>query len=116
MSDKIYKKIEVVGTSNVSIEAAVNRAIAGTAKTVRNLRWFEVDEIRGSISGDQVDEWQVALKLGFTVDETDESLPASTIEIDELAQRGTAPGHRQNCLMIILLPSRAVTVTRCECQ
>ena len=46
MSEPIYKKIELVGTSDVSIESAVNNAIAVSNKSVRNLSWFEVDEIR----------------------------------------------------------------------
>lgn len=70
MSEHTYKKIEVVGTSEVSIEAAVNNAIAASNKTIRNLRWFEVEEVRGSVKDGQVDEWQVAVKLAFTIEES----------------------------------------------
>jgi dodecin len=68
MNEPTYKKIEVVGTSDVSIEGAVNNAIAVTEKTIRNLRWFEIGEIRGSIENGQVNQWQVGLKLAFTID------------------------------------------------
>lgn len=62
MSTTVYKKIELTGTSTTSIEDAVNAAIARSAKTVRNMRWFEVVEIRGTINTDSVREWQVTLK------------------------------------------------------
>jgi flavin-binding protein dodecin len=69
MSDPIYKKIEVIGTSTNSMEEAVQNALARASKTVRNMRWFEVVETRGSIKDGQVDRWQVTVKVGFTLEE-----------------------------------------------
>lgn len=68
MSDHIYKKIELVGSSATGIEDAVNNAVNRAAKTVRNMRWFEVGEIRGHIDGNKIDHWQVTVKVGFTLD------------------------------------------------
>jgi hypothetical protein len=70
MSDnKVFKLIELTGTSSTSIEDAANAALAKAAKSVRNLRWFEVTEIRGAINDDQVAQWQVTLKAGFAVED-----------------------------------------------
>jgi flavin-binding protein dodecin len=69
MSDHIYKKIELVGSSSKSIEDAVNNALAKAAKSLRNLRWFEVVETRGQIEGSKVAHWQVTIKIGFTLDD-----------------------------------------------
>jgi dodecin len=69
MSDRIYKKIEVVGTSEASLEDAIQSAIETSAKTVRNMRWFEVVETRGRIEDQTVVEWQVTVKIGFSVEE-----------------------------------------------
>jgi flavin-binding protein dodecin len=69
MSDHVYKKIELVGSSPVSIEEAANNALARAAQTIRNMRWFEVTETRGHIADGKVDHWQVTLKVGFTLDE-----------------------------------------------
>lgn len=69
MSDHIYKKIELVGSSSKSIEDAVNNAIAKAAKSLHNLRWFEVVETRGQIEGSKVAHWQVTIKIGFTLDD-----------------------------------------------
>ena len=68
MSDHVYKKIELVGSSPTSIEAAVQNALARAAQTVRNMRWFEVVETRGHIADGQIEHWQVTVKIGFTLD------------------------------------------------
>jgi flavin-binding protein dodecin len=69
MSDHIYKTIELVGSSAISVEDAVRNAVAKASQTVRNLRWFEVVETRGHIEGSKVAHWQVTLKLGFTLED-----------------------------------------------
>jgi flavin-binding protein dodecin len=68
MANHIYKKIEITGSSETSIEDAVQNAIAHAAKTVRELRWFEVVETRGHIVDGKVEHWQVTIKIGFTLD------------------------------------------------
>lgn len=69
MSHHVYKKVELVGSSPVSIEDAVSTAIARAGKTLRNMRWFEVVDTRGQIVEGKVAHWQVTLRVGFTVDE-----------------------------------------------
>jgi flavin-binding protein dodecin len=69
MSEHVYKSIELTGSSKDSIEDAVSTAVSRAAKTIHNLRWFEVSEIRGQIEGDAVAHWQVKMKVGFTLDE-----------------------------------------------
>jgi flavin-binding protein dodecin len=68
MDDHIYKLIEITGTSTASSDDAIRAAIEKAARTVRELRWFEVTEVRGDISDGQVGHWQVTLKIGFTLD------------------------------------------------
>ena len=69
MSDHVYKKIELVGSSPTSIEEAVANALARAGQTVRNMRWFEVIETRGHIAEGKVDHWQVTVKIGFTLED-----------------------------------------------
>ncbi|TLU88632.1 MAG: dodecin domain-containing protein [Chlorobium sp.] len=69
MSSHIYKKIEVVGSSQTSIEEAVNNAVAKAAESVRNMRWVEIVETRCHIEEQKVVYWQVTVKIGFTLDE-----------------------------------------------
>jgi flavin-binding protein dodecin len=69
MSDPVFKKIEVTGCSDDGIEDAVQTAIARASKTVRNMRWFEVVEIRGTVDDDEVDQWQVTVKIGFRLED-----------------------------------------------
>jgi len=68
MSHHTYKKIEIIGTSTLSIEDAINNAIGQAAGTVRGLSWFEVVETRGTIGEGHVTHWQVTVKIGFTID------------------------------------------------
>jgi flavin-binding protein dodecin len=69
MSDHIYKKIELVGSSPNGFEEAVKNALARAEKTVRNMRWFEVAETRGYIENGKISHWQVTLKIGFTLED-----------------------------------------------
>ena len=73
MSDHIYKKIELVGSSTTSIEDAINNALQRAGQTVREMQWFEVAEIRGNIGDDNVAHYQVTLKIGFTISDTKEA-------------------------------------------
>lgn len=69
MSDHIYKVIELAGSSETSLEDAIEGAVAKASESVRNLRWFEVNEMRGQIEDGQVAYWQVVLKVGFTIED-----------------------------------------------
>ena len=69
MSEHVYKKIEIVGSSPKGMEDAVHNALSRASKTIRNMRWFEVTETRGYIDAGKVDHWQVTLKIGFTLEE-----------------------------------------------
>ncbi len=68
MSNHIYKKIELVGSSPESIEDAVKNALSKASKSLRNVRWFEVIETRGHIEDGKLGHWQVTIKVGFTLD------------------------------------------------
>ena len=67
MANHVYKIIELTGSSPKSMEDAVQNAVVKAAKTVENMRWFEVTNTRGHIEGGKVDHWQVTIKIGFTI-------------------------------------------------
>ena len=69
MPDHIYKSVELTGSSSTTIEDAVRNAVTRASKTLHNLRWFEVTQIRGGIEDQSVGHWQVTMKVGFTLDE-----------------------------------------------
>ncbi len=69
MSDHVYKMLELTGTSHHSIEEAVNHAIGKASKSVRRMGWFQIVETRGSVKDGKVDQWQVTLKIGFTLED-----------------------------------------------
>jgi flavin-binding protein dodecin len=68
MSDHVYKKIELVGSSASGIEDAVANAVARAGESVRNMRWLEVVETRAHIQDGKIAHWQVTVKIGFTLE------------------------------------------------
>lgn len=67
--DHVYKSIELTGSSSVGVEEAVQNAISKASKSLHNLRWFEIVNVRGDISNGVVSHYQVTMKVGFTLDE-----------------------------------------------
>ena len=68
MSDHVYRLSEIVGSSPNSVDEAIRTAIAKAAQTVRNIEWFQTEEIRGQVVDGAVAYFQVRLKVGFRVD------------------------------------------------
>ena len=69
MSQHVYKKLEIVGSSPDGVEDAVRNAVSRSSKTIRNMRWFEVTETRGYINEGKIAHWQVTLKIGFRLED-----------------------------------------------
>ena len=65
---KTYKLVTVVGTSEESVEKAIDSAVSDASSSIRNLGWFEVSEIRGRIQDGEVAEYQVKVEVGFRVE------------------------------------------------
>jgi flavin-binding protein dodecin len=65
----VYRKTELVGTSTVGFDDAVNGAVRRAQKTLRNVQWFEVREQRGKLTGSTI-EYQVTIELGFALEDT----------------------------------------------
>lgn len=71
MSDNTYRIIEIVGTSPDGVDAAIRNGLSRAAKTMRSLDWFEVESIRGHMTGETVGHFQVTLKVGFRLDDVE---------------------------------------------
>jgi len=65
---KVYRKTEIVGTSNESMEEAITIALERAQRTLRNVQWFEVTEQRGAVVDGQI-EFQITLEIGFELEE-----------------------------------------------
>ena len=67
-NDRVYKKVDIVGVSSGSIEAAIEAALAKARSSLDKLSWFEMQDVRGHIGSDgKVSEYQVVLKIAFEV-------------------------------------------------
>ena len=69
MADSIYSISEIVGSSTDGIDDAIRGAVARASKTLHNLDWFEVTNMRGRIDDAGLSHFQVTLKVGFRLDE-----------------------------------------------
>ena len=67
MDNHVYKIIELVGTSPDGVGEAVENALQRAGETIRNIRWFETTNIRGSVENGKVKQFQVSVKVGFTL-------------------------------------------------
>jgi dodecin len=68
MPDKTYKIVEVVGVSEESIDQAVRNALTKASQTLRNIDWFEVKNVRGSVSQNGAPTFQVEVRIGFRLE------------------------------------------------
>jgi dodecin len=66
--DHVYKTIEITGTSTTTEEHAIQHAVAKASQSIRHMRWFQVVETRGAIEEGKVSQWQVTLKIAFTLE------------------------------------------------
>jgi flavin-binding protein dodecin len=69
MSEHVYKSVELTGSSKTSSDDAIRRAIERASDTIRNIRWFQVCDVRGHVEDGKVAHWQVTLKIGFSLDD-----------------------------------------------
>lgn len=69
MSNRTYRVTEIVGTSNQGITEAVQNGVSRAGQTLRHLDWFEVVGIRGHIQDDEVQHYQVTMKIGFRLED-----------------------------------------------
>jgi flavin-binding protein dodecin len=67
MPDHVYRIIEVAGSSENSIEEAIQSAVGRASQTLRGISWFEVLQTRGQVDGGKLN-YQVVLKVGFTLE------------------------------------------------
>ena len=69
MTDHVYRIIEVAGSSEESIEGAIQNAVGRASRTLRQIGWFEVVQTRGHVENGEVAHYQVVLKVGFTLED-----------------------------------------------
>lgn len=68
MPNRVYKKVELVGTSTTGIEDAIQNAVATASETLKHIDWFEVSEVRGHVADGAVAHYQVVIKVGFRLE------------------------------------------------
>jgi flavin-binding protein dodecin len=72
MSQHIYRVTEIVGSSHEGVDDAIRNGIGRAARTLRQLDWFEVTQVRGHIVDGAIEHYQVGMKLGFRLEDTED--------------------------------------------
>ena len=67
--DNVYRMIELAGSSETSVEDAIQTAITKANEDLRHIRWFQISEIRGHVEDGKVAHYQVTMKVGFTLED-----------------------------------------------
>lgn len=69
MSEHTYRVTEIVGSSPEGVDAAIRNGIERASRTLRELDWFEITQVRGHIENGEIGHYQVGLKVGFRLEE-----------------------------------------------
>jgi len=71
MSDHVYRVVEIYGSSPDGLDTAIRNGVHRAGRTLRNVDWFEVTEIRGHLQDGDIADWQVGVKVGFRIEDAD---------------------------------------------
>lgn len=78
MSQKVFKGVEIVGTSDQSFSHAIEVAVERARQTLRELSWFVVEEMRGGLQQGRL-EYQVTLRVFFKLESQDSADSGGTL-------------------------------------
>jgi flavin-binding protein dodecin len=63
----VYKYIDIVGTSDTDISAAVDNAFKEASSTVKNIKWGELGRVTFRVEEGKKMEYQAEVRIGFEV-------------------------------------------------
>jgi flavin-binding protein dodecin len=64
----VYKYIDIVGTSSIGVDDAVNNAFKEASETVKNIQWGEMGRVTFRLDESQKLEYQAEVRIGFKVE------------------------------------------------
>lgn len=69
MSDSVYKRIELVGTSEKSWEDAARKAVERASESLRDLRIAEIEKLDMQLEDGEVRAYRALVKVSFKYEE-----------------------------------------------
>ena len=63
----VYKYIDIVGTSDTDISAAVDNAFKEASNTVKKIKWGELGRVTFRVEEGKKMEYQAEVRIGFEV-------------------------------------------------
>ena len=101
MNGHVYGLSEIVGTSTQGVDDAIRVGVQRAARTLRDLDWFEVTDIRGHLVDGEIEHFQVTLKVGFRMEDPKALTPSRQLGAGQLHQRRhhiSGGGHRRDLI------------------
>ena len=68
MGNHTYSYHDLVGSSPEGLDKAIRNAVESAGRLAKNLRWFEVRQIRGQVVDGAVAHWQAEVRVGATLE------------------------------------------------
>ena len=66
---RTYKIVEVAGTSGAGVTEAMQAGVARASRTLRNIDWVQVVDVRGHVVDGAIEHYQVTMKIGFRLED-----------------------------------------------
>lgn len=64
----VYKVINIVGESNNSFSDSVKKAVDEASKTVKNIKYAEIERFTAKIENNKITNYRSEVKLSFEVE------------------------------------------------
>jgi flavin-binding protein dodecin len=65
---QVAKVIQLVGSSEISWQDAVEVAVREAAKTIRHISGVDVVSMTADVEGDRVTQWRVTVRIAFAIE------------------------------------------------
>lgn len=70
MTHPTFQLLDIVGTSTISSDDAIQNGLRKISGATRRIDWFEVTGTRGQVRNGEVSQYQVMLRVGIRLEET----------------------------------------------
>lgn len=64
----VVKIVHLVGQSSESFAKAADEAISEAARTIRNIKSFQVDQLSGEVNDGKVVNYRASIQIAFVVE------------------------------------------------
>ena len=71
----VVKVIHLVGQSPESFAKAAEAAVSEAARTIRNIKGFQVDQLSGEVTDGKITNYRASVQVAFVIERTEDTSP-----------------------------------------